>query len=78
METVWTPGTPGVQKTEGGRKDPWLEPLRGAQRWDTLTSDVWSPGLREDRLLLFRASVWPFVAAAQEAHAAGGQLPALI
>ena len=27
-----------------GRKDPPLEPLEGAWPWDTLTSDVWSPG----------------------------------
>ena len=78
METVWTPGTPGVQKTEGGRKDPWLEPLRGAQRWDTLTSDVWSPGLREDRLLLFRTSTCGHLSLLpQEAHAAGGKLSVL-
>ena len=55
-----------------------MEPLEGVQHWDTLTSDVWSPGLREDRLLLFKASAWSFVTAAQEAHAAGGQLPTLI
>ena len=29
----------------GGKHSP-LEPLQGAQPWDTLTSDVWSPGLR--------------------------------
>ena len=28
----------------GGRKDPPLEPLEGAQPWDTLTSDVLSSG----------------------------------
>ena len=35
---------------EAGRsgEDPSLEPLQGAQPWDTLTSDVWPPGLRED------------------------------
>ena len=27
-----------------GRKDPPLEPLEGAQPWDPLTSDTWSPG----------------------------------
>lgn len=35
-----------------GRQDPPLEPLEGERPWDTLTSDVWSPGLREDRFLL--------------------------
>ena len=69
---------PGAQKTGRGRKDPPLEPLDGKRPWDTLTSDVWSPGLREDRLLLFEASAWSFVTAAQEAHAAGGQLATLI
>ena len=52
-EVITSPGTPGAQKTGRGRKDPSLEPLEGAQHWGTLTSDVWSPGLREDRLLLF-------------------------
>ena len=28
-----------------GRKDPPLEPLQGAQFWDTLSPDIWSPGL---------------------------------
>ena len=40
-----------------GRKDPLLEPLGGAQCWNTLISDIWSPGLREDRILLFGASI---------------------
>ena len=35
-----------------GRQDPPLEPPEGARPWDTLTSDVWPPGLREDRFLL--------------------------
>ena len=35
-----------------GRQDPPLEAPEGAWQWDTLTSDVWSPGLREDRFLL--------------------------
>ena len=36
---------------EAGRsgEDPPLEPPQGAQPWDPLTSDVWSPGLGEDR-----------------------------
>ena len=38
------------EPSEAGRggKDPPLQPLQGAQPWDPLTSDVWSPGLRED------------------------------
>ena len=52
-EAVTSPGMPGAQKTGRGGKDPPLEPLEGAQHWDPLTSDIWSPGLREDRLLLF-------------------------
>ena len=28
-----------------GRKDPPLEPLQGAQFWDTLSPDISSPGL---------------------------------
>ena len=56
-----------------------MEPLEGVQHWDTLTSDVWSPGLREDRLLLFRASVCGYLSPLpQEAHAAGWKLLALI
>lgn len=50
---VTSPGMPGAQKTGRGGKDPPLEPLEGAQHWDTLISDVWSPRLREARLLLF-------------------------
>ena len=38
-----------------GRKDPPLEPLEGAQTWNTLTSDVWSPGLGEDECLWFKS-----------------------
>ena len=39
-----------LEPPEAGRggKDPPLETLQGAQFWDTLTSDVWSPGLGED------------------------------
>ena len=37
---AWSP------KTGRGRKDPWLEPLKGLQHWENLTSDMWSPGLR--------------------------------
>ena len=48
-----SPGTPGVPETGKGRKDPILEPLEGPQPCSTLTSGVWSPGLREDELLLF-------------------------
>ena len=29
------------------------EPLDSAQPWDTLTSDIWSPGLGEDGYLWF-------------------------
>ena len=47
-----------LEPPEAGRggKDPALEPLQGAQPWDTLTSDVWSPGFREDECLQFQAS----------------------
>ena len=47
-----TPGAPGGWKR---REDPPLEPLQGAQPWDPLTSDVWSPGLGEDGCLGFQA-----------------------
>ena len=40
-----TPGAPGGWKR---REDPPLEPLQGAQPWDTLNSDIWSSGLGED------------------------------
>ena len=33
------------QEAGRGEKDPPLEPLDGAQPWDTLTSDVWCPAL---------------------------------
>ena len=35
-----------LEPPEAGRggKDPPLQPPEGAQPWDTLTSDVWSPG----------------------------------
>ena len=38
-----------LEPPEAGRdgEDPPLEPLQGAQPWDPLTSDVWSPGLGE-------------------------------
>ena len=41
-----------LEPPEAGRGggDPPLEPLQGAQPWDTLTSDVWSPGLGEGGL----------------------------
>ena len=42
-QTMWAPGTPGAPKIGRGRKDPWLEPLKGAQHWGTLTTDGWSP-----------------------------------
>ena len=44
-----------LEPPEAGRcgKDPPLEPLKGAQPWDTLTTDVWSLGLREDGCLWF-------------------------
>ena len=40
----------------GGGKDPPLEPLWGAQPWDPLTSDIWSPGLGEDRCFWFEVT----------------------
>ena len=68
--------TPGAGR---GRQDPPLEPPEGVRPWDTLTSDVWSPGLREDRFLLLWASVYGRLSQLPwEANAAGEQLPALI
>lgn len=62
-----------------GRQDPPLEPPEGARPWDTLISDVWSPGLREDRCLLPGASVCGRLSQlSREANAAGEQVPALI
>ena len=56
-----------------------MEPLEGAQCWDILTSVIWSPGLREDRLLLFQACVCAHLSLLpQETHAAGGKCAALI
>ena len=36
-----------------GRKNPILEPLGRLPSCNTLISDVWSPGLGEDKFLLF-------------------------
>ena len=52
-EEATSPGTPGVPETGKSRKDPILEPLEGPQPCSTLISGVWSPGLGEDKLLLF-------------------------
>lgn len=48
-EAAASPGTDSWSPPEAGRggEDPPLEPLQGAQTWNTLTSDVWSPGLGE-------------------------------
>ena len=45
-----------LEPPEAGRggKDPPLETLEGAQPWDPLTSDVWSPGLGDDGWLVVR------------------------
>ena len=45
-------GTPGGPEHRKVRKDPILKPLKGPQPCTTLISDVWSPGLGEDELLL--------------------------
>ena len=54
-DVATSPGGRGHQPRDGrleppeaarGGKDPHQQPLQGAQPWDTLTSDVWSPGLR--------------------------------
>ena len=37
-------GRPEPPEAGRGGKDPPLEPLEGVRPWDTLTSDVWSPG----------------------------------
>ena len=47
---AWNPRKP----EEAGRTLPWR--LQGAQPWDPLTSDVWSPGFREVECLQFQAS----------------------
>ena len=46
-----------LEPPEAGRggEDPPLEPLKGAQPWDPLTSDVSSPGLRDDTWLVVRS-----------------------
>ena len=38
-------GRPEPPEAGRGGEDPPLEPLQGAQPWDTLTSDVWCLGL---------------------------------
>ena len=50
-----------LEPPEAGRggEDPPLEPLQEAQRWDPLTSDVWSPGLGEDGC----PGLWAFLTA---------------
>ena len=55
MGEMWSQAQGHLEPPEAGRgrQRPPLEPPEGAQPWDTLTSDVWSPGLREDRFLLF-------------------------
>ena len=44
-----------LEPPEAGRggKDPPMETLQGAQPWDPLTSDVWSPGLGKGGCLWF-------------------------
>ena len=46
-----------VTRDAWGSRDAWspqkLEPPEGGWHWDTLISDVWSPGLRDDTFLLF-------------------------
>ena len=37
-------GRPEPPEAGRGMENPPLEPLQGAQPWDSLTSDVWSPG----------------------------------
>ena len=37
-------GRPEPPEAGRGVENPPLEPLQGAQPWDSLTSDVWSPG----------------------------------
>ena len=39
-----------------GGKDPPLEPPEGARPWDTLTSDVWSPGWGRMQVCGFKPS----------------------
>ena len=55
-DVATSPGMPGAPGR--GRKDPPLEPLEGAGPWDALISDFWSPGLGEDKYLLFKPPVW--------------------
>ena len=55
-EAATSPGTDARSPRSWKRwEDPPLEPLQGAQPWDPLTSDVWSPGLGEDGCLGFQA-----------------------
>ena len=53
MGEMWSQAQGCLEPPEArrGRKDPPLEPPEGRWPWDTLISDVWSPGLREDRFL---------------------------
>ena len=44
-----------------GRKDPPLELLDGAQLWDILISDVWSPGLGLQVSAVLSLCLWSFV-----------------
>ena len=54
MGEMWSRAQGCLEPPEAGRgrQDPPLEPAEGRWHWDTLTSDVWSPGLREDKFLL--------------------------
>ena len=49
-------GRPEPPEAGRGREDPPLETVKGAQPWDPLTSDVWSPG--EGGCLSFKPPVW--------------------
>ena len=48
-EAATSPGTDARSPRSWKRwEDPPLEPLQGAQPWDTLNSDIWPSGLGED------------------------------
>lgn len=67
----------GPLEARRGRKGIPLEPLEGVQCWDTLISDIWSPGLRGDWLLLFGAPMcdWLSPLPQQSQQVVGSSLP---
>ena len=61
-----------TERWEGGGHEP-----RDTWSWDALISDIWSPGLRGDWLLLFGASMcgWLSPLPQQSQQVVGSSLP---